>query len=99
MEKNLKKNTYIYKWIILLYNWNQHNTVYQLYFNKKLLVLKKKKLTWKGTGPKIAKTILTMKKKVEGITPTTSIKHCTGGSSQCNKAKKKLKPSGLERKG
>lgn len=26
--------------------------------------------------------------KVERITPTTSIQHCTTGSSQCNKAKR-----------
>ena len=31
MEKNLKKNTYTYNWISMLYIWK---TVNQLYFNK-----------------------------------------------------------------
>ena len=35
MEKNLKKNIYnMYNWIILLYMWNEHDTVNQLYFSK-----------------------------------------------------------------
>ena len=31
MEKNLKKDIYMYNWITLLYTWNIVN---QLYFNK-----------------------------------------------------------------
>ena len=31
MEKN--EYMYMYNWIILLYTWNQHNIVYQLYAN------------------------------------------------------------------
>ena len=37
MEKNLRKNKYVYmyNWITLLYIWNEHHIVNQLYFNKK----------------------------------------------------------------
>ena len=36
MEENININIfYIYKTIIWLYTWNQHNIVNQLYFNKK----------------------------------------------------------------
>ena len=33
MEKNLQKNMCVCIWIILLYAWNEHNIVNQLYFN------------------------------------------------------------------
>ena len=44
MEKKLKENRYInmYNGITLLYTRNKYNIVNQLYFNKKLFVLKKK---------------------------------------------------------
>ena len=34
MEKNMKKNIYMYNWITLLYSRNYHNIVSQLYFKK-----------------------------------------------------------------
>ena len=42
MEKNLKKNIYMYKWITFLYIWNIVN---QLYFN-----LKKRKVGGEREG-------------------------------------------------
>ena len=55
-EKNLKKNRYVYmyNWITLLYTWNYHNTVNQLYSNIKLKVFKKstKNKCWRGYGEK-----------------------------------------------
>ena len=45
MEKNLKKNVYIYNWITLLYTWNIAN---QLYFNKNKT--KKQSRGWKDLG-------------------------------------------------
>ena len=36
--KHLKKNRYTYNWMTLLYTWNQHNIVNQLYFKMKLKV-------------------------------------------------------------
>ena len=46
MEKNMKKNIYIYiyiyNWITLPHSRNQHNIVNQLYFNKILKINKNK---------------------------------------------------------
>ena len=37
MEKNIKKECiYVFNWVTLLYSRNKHNTVNQLYFNKKI---------------------------------------------------------------
>ena len=39
MEENMIRNIYIYlgiyNWVPLMYTWNLHNSVNQLYFNKK----------------------------------------------------------------
>ena len=37
MEKNMKKNVYVYNWVAVLYSRNQHNIVNQVFFNKKIL--------------------------------------------------------------
>ena len=34
MEKNMKKNMYVYNRVTLLYSRNEYNIVNQLYFNK-----------------------------------------------------------------
>ena len=34
MEKNMKKNMYVYNRVTLLYSRNKYNIVNQLYFNK-----------------------------------------------------------------
>lgn len=44
MERNVKKNVYIYTCITLLYSRNYHNTVTQLYFNKIYIVRKQTKI-------------------------------------------------------
>ena len=41
MGEDSEKNRYMYNWIALLYTWNEHNTVNQLYSSVKL---KKKKI-------------------------------------------------------
>ena len=43
MGEDSEKNRYMYNWIALLYTWNEHNTVNQLYSSVKL---KKKKNQW-----------------------------------------------------
>ena len=44
---------YVYNWITLLYTWNQHNIVNQLYSNKIKIKKKKKTVTkWVGHGDK-----------------------------------------------
>ena len=40
MEKNMKKNMYLYNWLTLLYTGNQDNVINQSYFNK----IKKRKM-------------------------------------------------------